>query len=152
MPGTEGIDRLRPPPAIHRSRERLEVARAALALLKDLHRLSVPALGRGQALEAIAVYLAVKVGHLDQDGPGPMTATKLAYETGLPRATVLRKLFQLGMEGTVRREGDAYLLDEARANAAETLDTLDRLIRVLQGAAASISDASEMDSETLPGA
>lgn len=141
MPGTQGTPSLRLP-AIRRSRERLQIAKAGLAIFRQFHALCVPALSRGQALEAIAVYLTVEIGHIEGR---PMTGTKIADYFGLPRVTVLRKLDQLLIEGTVIRIGDAYLLDRSRANSAETLAAVQRLIAALHILLREIEHASKMD-------
>jgi predicted transcriptional regulator len=60
----------------------------------------------------LLIGAAIMVGHAENK---PMNATKIAHYVGLPRSTIVRKLKEFLDSGVITREGNAYLLSEARA-------------------------------------
>lgn len=107
-------------------RERLRVVRLYLALTRTIYELAFPqAAGSfGAEVETLLVALCVFIG--DAEGR-PMSASKIAIQAGLPRASVYRRLERLTRLKKIVRVGRSYHY----AENALTPDENGRLRRIL---------------------
>jgi IclR helix-turn-helix domain len=107
-------------------RERLKVVRLYLALTRTIHELAFPktADSFGAEIETLLVTVCVFIG--DAEGR-PMTASKIAIQAGLPRASVYRRLERLTKLKKIVRVGRTYHF----AENALTPDENGRLRKIL---------------------
>jgi hypothetical protein len=107
-------------------RERLKIVRLYLALTRAISELAFPQAANsfGAEIETLLVMLCVFIG--DAEGR-PMTASKIAIQAGLPRASVYRRLERLTRLKKVVRVGRNYHY----AENALTPDENGRLRKIL---------------------
>lgn len=116
------------------------LARLFLDIAREVGASLLQAEKYGSCADEIILTAAIYVG---QHEGCPMTATKLADYSGIPRPTVVRKLEALRKRGVVRKnEGHAYLTTEAMQTEAFQAAMKSAAMQVVQAAYA----LSKMDS------
>jgi hypothetical protein len=106
---------------------RLKAAKLYVDLTRTLKDIAYPPGAKSLRLdiETLLVVIAVFIGDGDDR---PMTATKIAHFTELPRATVYRKLDQLIKLRKIVRVGRRYFYAENAMNP-EPLDHLGAILK-----------------------
>lgn len=129
------------PAAIPRRRERLIVNRALVEIVRYWSRAYAHSEDRaGEVIEVFFVAACVFVGQAEGR---PMSATKLAAYTGMPRTTVLRKLDVLMHMGLARKVQRAYCITDA---ALARLDYHYQSVKIIERAARELSETDSLPS------
>lgn len=121
------------------------MARAISEWLRTYSRAYFGADDYGAHLTDIAIGLAAVIGHGESR---PMTASDIAAYTGIPRATVIRRLNVLAGMGLVAatKDGRRQPVYIAKANNPEVLQ---EVAKVFAGASKLAADLSKVDQMTL---
>jgi hypothetical protein len=130
------VEETRPPPRIERGRERMLICRLYVGLLQtitDDYGVEFAAHSDSLAYRTVGIYVFLRTVMCS-----PARASQIAHALRLPRATVLRRLQELGKAGYVERVGNAYRVTD-KVNIPDLQDKLQRRIAMVTETAKKLS-------------
>lgn len=117
-------------------------ARIVTRLALDLDRLATGTLRPARSVPA--ARNVVLIGRVLFANGGPLTVAAIARQTGLSRATVLRRLREMQKLGTVKQVERGYCVDWDGSVRVYSLKRLRRAVALINGACSELAKLPEI--------